>query len=138
MRLLFLLLLAGGLDASAQLVPLVEIQVTAAKAKDVSESLVAWKKNDDQLKPSKDTKTDKGGTNQTDISGAVFFNAITFHTSKAAALAAKEFVATNTFPAGSTVRFTYHLCPGTNEPPANWKGCKLDPRAEAFETVLKP
>lgn len=138
MRLLFLLLLAGGIDASAQLVPRVEIQVTASKAKDVSDSLAAWKKKDDALKPAKDSKTDKGGTNAVDISGAVFFNAITFHGSKAAALEAKEFVATNTFPAGSTVRFTFHLCPGTNDPPANWKGCKLDPRAEAFETTLKP
>lgn len=133
-----LLLLLFPLVASAQLVPRVEIQVTSTKAKDITDSLEAWKKNDDKLKPTKDTKNDKGGTNTVDISGMVFFNAVTFHNTKSAAQEAKQFVATNAFPAGSTVRFTYHLCPGTNEPPANWLGCKLDPRAEHSETVLKP
>lgn len=138
MKLLLALLLVLSLDASAQLTPRVEIQVTAARAKEVDDSLAAWKKNDDALKPSKETKTDKPGATATDISGTVFFNAVTFHNSKTAAQDARRFVSTNAFPKGSTVKFNFHLCPGTNDPPANWLGCKLDPRAEAFETVLKP
>ena len=138
MKILLALLLVLALDASAQLTPRVEIQVSASKAKDVSDSLTDWKKADDKLKPEKDAKNDKAGTSQTDISGTVFFNAITFHGSKTAAQDAKQFIATNAFPKGSVVRFNFHLCPFTNDPPANWLGCKLDPRAEHSETVLKP
>lgn len=134
----FAAFLVFAASVSAQLSPRVELTVTVSTLKQATDARTALDAKALEVNIGKVMLINTPSVVETNSAGKPEMRSVTFYAGKAAMLTAKQFIQTNKWPSGTVISVKHHLCPGTNTPPVNWRGCSDDPRAESFEAVLKP
>ena len=139
MKFLALLLLLSALPAFAQFTPRLEISgsFTSVAQANAARGIITNKLA--QLRSGAADVLDRGFSNNTNTATVTASTIIGFANTNLLH-AATTWLQTNAFPGqGWTITVNSHLHP-TNAAsyPANWLGCRLDPRAEHFAFTITP